>query len=121
LTRPISTPCPPATLIPITIARRRTCLRYKADFYPSQRDSFFIWAWKERREIPLRSGKAFYVPPEYIIVWKVAYYAEGGSDKHVRDIRRMLTVSSTEIDHSLLEAELERRNLLAVYLRMTTE
>jgi len=33
----------------------------------------------------------------------------------------MLTVSSTEIDHSLLEAELERRNLLAVYLRMTTE
>jgi hypothetical protein len=88
---------------------------YKADFYPSQRDPFFAWAWNSRRKIELRSGPVHYAPPEYIIVWKVAYYDEGGSDKHVRDIRRMLDISPSEIDHSILNSELDRRNLLPAY------
>ena len=91
---------------------------YKADFYPSQRDPFFGWAWKARREIPLPGGTVHYAPPEYVIVWKVAYHAEGGSDKHVRDIRRMREISLGEIDDTILHAELDRRGLLAAYHRL---
>ena len=56
-----------------------------------------------------------YAPPEYIIVWKVAYFAEGGGEKHSRDIRRMREISADEIDDAILHAELERRQLLASY------
>ena len=34
---------------------------------------------------------------------KLEYYREGGSDKHLRDIRGMLQVSGGQIDHAALE------------------
>ena len=47
------------------------------------------------------------------MVWKTAYHAEGGGDKHVRDIRRMIELSGDLIDRRTLADELERRGLLA--------
>jgi hypothetical protein len=91
---------------------------YKADFYPSQRDAFFAWAWLNKREATLPSGPLFYAPPEYIIVWKTAYFVEGGGEKHIRDIRRMLEISSSEIDSDLLREELERRGLWSAFEAM---
>lgn len=118
--------CPPAEVL--AVENERECRAhfnlihipsgYKADFYPSQRDPFFAWAWKERREILLPGGPVHYAPPEYIIVWKVAYFSEGGGEKHIRDIRRMREISADEIDDSLLHAELERRQLLDAYHRL---
>lgn len=87
----------------------------KADFYPSQRDAFFGWAWRNRRTVT----DIHFAPPEYIIVWKVAYFAEGGGEKHVRDIRRMLDLSGGEIDLGLLREELGRRNLGGTFRSMT--
>jgi len=37
-------------------------------------------------------------PPEYVIVRKLEYYREGGSEKHLRDIRAMLAVSGELLD-----------------------
>lgn len=91
---------------------------YKADCYPSQRDPFFAWAWSARRKISLPGGDVHYAPPEYIIVWKVTYFAEGGGEKHVRDLRRMREISADDIDDSILFPELERRHLTGVYHRM---
>lgn len=88
---------------------------YKADFYPSQRDPFFAWAWRNKHDVELRSGIVHYSPPEYIIVWKVAYFAEGGGEKHVRDIRRMIELSSDEIDFAILREELDSRRLWNVF------
>ena len=36
----------------------------------------------------------------YVIIRKLEFYREGGSDKHVRDIRSMLAVSGDEIGAS---------------------
>ena len=47
-------------------------------------------------------------PPEYVIVRKLEYFREGGSEKHVRDIRSMLAVSGEQIDRTSL-AEWVRR------------
>lgn len=91
---------------------------YKADFYPSQRDPFFAWAWRGKRDVDLRSGSVHYAPPEYIIVWKVACFAEGGGEKHIRDIRRMLELSSSEIDFDILGEELNRRGLADTFQAM---
>lgn len=42
-------------------------------------------------------------PPEYVIVRKLEYFRDGGSDKHLRDIRGMLNISSEQIDRAALD------------------
>lgn len=93
----------------------------KADFYPSQRDPLFRWAWQNRRSISHLNHEVHFAPAEYIIVWKVTYYAEGHGEKHIRDIRRMLTLSGDQIDHSFLASELKSRRLYETFVAMTAE
>jgi hypothetical protein len=38
-----------------------------------------------------------------VILSKLEFYREGGSEKHLRDIRSMLAVSGNEIDRALIE------------------
>ncbi|HEU5125392.1 MAG TPA: hypothetical protein VFW05_15175 [Verrucomicrobiae bacterium] len=47
-------------------------------------------------------------PPEYVIVRKLEYFREGGSDKHLRDIRAMLHVSAEQINLSELNEWVQR-------------
>jgi len=54
------------------------------------------------RLLPDREGYA--AAPEDVILGKLLYFAEGGSDKHLRDIVGMLRVSSDQIDRSDVEA-----------------
>ncbi|MCC6352382.1 MAG: hypothetical protein IT577_00775 [Verrucomicrobiae bacterium] len=120
--------CPPADVI--VGENRRECRGHfnvihiptglKADFYPSGADPFFRWAWANRRRGDYPHGPIWYAPPEYILVWKVVYYSEGRSEKHVRDIRRMIEVSGHAIDSAVVEAELSRRGLAEVYRKMTS-
>lgn len=39
-------------------------------------------------------------PPGYVIFRKFEYYREGGSEKHLRDVRAMLAVSMEELKRS---------------------
>ena len=52
-----------------------------------------------RRVLPALPGlNAPFSPPEELIVKKLMYYRDGGSEKHLRDIAAMLRISSEEID-----------------------
>lgn len=75
----------------------------KADFYPSRGHRYWAWAWAHRRSDTVESQTAYFAPPEYVILSKLEFYREGGSEKHLRDIRGMLAVSAGEIDLALLE------------------
>ena len=50
-------------------------------------------------------------PPEYVIVRKLEYFQEGGSEKHIRDIRSILRVSRSLLDLAELEKWIQRRHL----------
>jgi len=112
--------CPPPAVL--QAENRRECRAHfnvlhvptgmKADFYPSQKDPFFAWAWAHRKTAAHSHGEIHYAPPEYVIVWKTAYHAEGGGEKHVRDIRRMIELSGDLIERKVLSDELQRRGLL---------
>lgn len=52
------------------------------------------------------------------MVWKTAYHAEGGGEKHVRDIRRMIELSADLIDKETLSGELQRRGILEHFRAM---
>ena len=50
-------------------------------------------------------------PPEYVILRKLEYYREGGSEKHVRDFRAMLALWPVPLDRAALAGWLERLDL----------
>lgn len=75
---------------------------FKADFYPAGHDEFHAWAIRHVRRMDYRGESVAVAPPEYVIVRKLEYFREGGSEKHLRDIRSMLSISEDQIDKPTL-------------------
>lgn len=84
---------------------------FKADFYTTGRDEFDAWAFRNLRRIEFRSELVAVAPPEYVIVRKLEYFREGGSEKHLRDIRAMLAVSGDQIDRAELDEWIRRQGV----------
>jgi hypothetical protein len=59
---------------------------------------------RRRRVLLLPDREAYTAAPEDVILGKLVYFAEGGSDKHLRDIVGMLRVSGGQIDRADVEA-----------------
>lgn len=56
-----------------------------------------------RQPLPLLPGvTAYFARPEDVILYKLIYYREGGSEKHLRDIASMLAVSHDTIDQEYI-------------------
>ena len=104
--------CPPSDVIQIEVKRTQRGhfnvihlpTGLKADMYPSHEHPLFTWALENRRRVRSESDnlELWLAPPEYVILWKLAYYAEGGSEKHLRDMRSMLAVSGSSMDLNLV-------------------
>ncbi len=86
---------------------------YKADFYPIGSDPLHRWALDKRRLTELPGGSVWVAPPEYVILRKLEYFREGGSTKHLTDIRAMLDVSGDSIDRAVLAEWIARLGLQA--------
>jgi hypothetical protein len=118
---------PPAEIITAEILRERrghfnivhTNSGLKADFYTVNRDELHAWAFRHLRRYSVREVAIALAPPEYVIVRKLEYHREGGSEKHLRDIRAMLAVSGDQLDRPALEDWVHRRGLEAEWLRVT--
>jgi len=89
--------------------------QFKADLYVAAGDPLHAWALENRRRIPLEGGAAWIAPPEYVILRKLEYLREGGSDKHVRDIR--FVVAATALDRAFLDVQIARLGLDAEWRR----
>ncbi len=86
---------------------------FKADFYLTGRDELEAWAFRFQRRIQFEGETVALAPPEYVIVRKLEYYREGGSEKHLRDLRSMLAVSGKQLDQAALQDWIRRRGLQA--------
>lgn len=73
----------------------------KADCYLPGKNPLAHWELKNRRRLAVDFGKAWFAPPESVIVNKLLFFKEGGSEKHIEDIRAMLE-STPEIDLKVL-------------------
>ena len=83
----------------------------KADVYPAGEDPLHTWALGLRRAIALSGETVSVAPPEYVIVRKLQYFRDGGSDKHLRDVRSILRTMGDSIDREVLLPELRRLGL----------
>ncbi len=84
---------------------------FKADIYLAGHDPLHAWALPRARRVDVAGEPFIVAPPEYVIVRKLEFHREGGSEKHLRDIRSMLDLSPDAIDRAELERLIGERRL----------
>lgn len=85
---------------------------YKADMYVCARDALHRWAMQHKKRISMGTeGSIDIAPPEYVIIEKLIYFREGGSEKHIQDIRGMLAVSGDLFDFTFLKTWIDNLDL----------
>lgn len=117
---------PPAEVIALEVARVtkgqfnviHVGSGLKADIHTANRDELHAWAFHNVRQYSIGDLTIRLAPPEYVIVRKLEYYREGGSDKHLRDIRSMLAVSDDQINHAELGEWIRERGLQAEWKKV---
>lgn len=112
--------CPPADVIAVEIAREQRGhfniihieSGFKADVYLRGNDPLHIWALKRIRRVAMGARSVAIAPLEYVIVRKLEYFREGGSEKHLRDIRGILKNATGLIDRAELDRLVGERGLM---------
>jgi len=94
---------------------------FKADIYPVGQDSLHQWAMERRHATESGGHRVWVAPAEYVILRKLEYFQEGGSDKHLSDIRSMLDISGSAIDKTELEARVSELGLTETWRRLFTQ
>ena len=112
--------CPPYEVVRLEIGRKSFAhfnlihhdSGYKADVYPLSGDDLHRWGFKNRRRVSIRNDfEIWMAPPEYVIIRKLQYFKEGGSEKHLSDISKMLGQGEFVIDQSLINVWVDQKRL----------
>jgi hypothetical protein len=90
----------------------------KADFYPIGRDPLHLFFWPKKSLHISNQGELWIAPPEYVILRKLQYFIEGGSDKHLRDVDRMLELSPEKINLQLLHEKIREFRLESAWSKL---
>jgi hypothetical protein len=103
--------CPPIEAIDRECARaehghfnlvhHETAMR--ADVYLAGADELQSWALANPVAREIEGEAVQFAPIEYVIVNKLRYFDLGGSDRHLRDIGRMIQISGSMIDGPTLQ------------------
>jgi hypothetical protein len=76
----------------------------KIDFMIAREDAWGKEQLRRRHRIEILAGvPAFTARPEDVIIAKLIFYQEGGSEKHMRDITSTFGVSGGEIDRAYIQ------------------
>jgi len=68
-----------------------------------------------KRLSPSKGWDALFAAPEDVIIKKMEFYKEGGSEKHLRDITGMLKMSDKMIDKAYIRQWAEKLNLTEIW------
>jgi hypothetical protein len=70
---------------------------------------------RRRRIRPAETYEADFAAPEDVIIKKMEYYHEGGSEKHLRDITGIMKVSAGEINEAYISEWADRLGLRPIW------
>lgn len=77
----------------------------KIDVMITQGDEFDQGRFRRARRLkPLEDTDVDFASPEDVVIKKLDFYRQGGSDKHLRDIAGILKISADAIDSAYIEA-----------------
>lgn len=89
----------------------------KADVYFVSNDPLHRWAMDNIHFLHIDDLKIAFTPPEYLIIRKLEFFREGGSEKHIRDIAAMLIESAGLMDQEFLTKYIDALNLNSEFSR----
>jgi hypothetical protein len=84
---------------------------FKADCYMMGEDQLHHWGMSNRRKLKFEGESIWLAPAEYVILRKLEYYREGKSEKHLRDIASILTISHDRISFDQLLEKIAKYGL----------
>lgn len=88
----------------------------KVDFMMQSNDSWGQQQLRHRKRVVFAPQfEAWIGAPEDVIISKMRYYREGGSDKHLRDIAGMMKVSSDLIDRGYIAKWAQDLDLMDIW------
>lgn len=93
---------------------------FKADIYPKGNDALHDWALAAARRVDVDGQAIALAPPEYVIVRKLEYFREGGSQKHVDDIENIARSLGEKLDGSAVERYAARLSLDVLWREIST-
>jgi len=71
----------------------------KIDVFIGKDTEYDRLRFQRRQRLPLVPGReAYFARAEDVILYKLLYFHEGGSDRHLRDIAGVLAVSGSDLD-----------------------
>lgn len=70
---------------------------------------------RAQRIYPAESYQANFASPEDVIIKKMEYYKDGGSEKHLRDITGILKISSDLVDRNYISEWAKRLGLTEIW------
>jgi hypothetical protein len=86
---------------------------FKADVYIATENEFYKWAFDHSQLIQIKDDISLRIaPPEYVIVNKLSFFREGGSAKHIDDIKGVIA-AGTEVSWEVVRREASQRGLLS--------
>lgn len=121
--------CPPVEVIRVEMARRQRgqfniihhATAFKADLYLVGSDPLNLWGIQNAQRTEYLGEPFMVSPPELVILKKLEFFREGGSEKHISDICAMLDVSREKIDQQQLDEMIRERGLQAAWARVQKE
>lgn len=90
---------------------------FKADIYLTGRDELHAWGFNHAVKADVDGETIIFAPPEYVMVRKLQFYREGGSEKHLRDIHRMITALGDDWQQDELQRMLQELRLEDLWQR----
>lgn len=91
---------------------------YKADVYLVGDDPLHHWGLERREQVIVDGEPVWLAPPEYVIIRKLQFFRDGGSAKHLQDIRSMLTVLGDRLDRNALAEQVAKRGLASEWAKV---
>ena len=121
--------CPPQEVITAELSRDRHGhfnlihheTGFKADVYLVGSDELHIWALGRTETVDLDGDRVRFAPPEYVMVRKLQFFREGKSEKHLRDISRMLVSLEPEWSRKTLLDLIAQHGLAAEWEQVETD
>ncbi|HEY7586292.1 MAG TPA: hypothetical protein VH866_07280 [Candidatus Deferrimicrobiaceae bacterium] len=94
----------------------------KIDIIAKKRDEFDENRFSRKRSLAVFPDRsADFASPEDVIIKKMEYYREGGSEKHLRDISGILRVSGEGLDFPYIERWAARKGLTEIWRAILTK
>ncbi len=88
----------------------------KADIYLTGKEELQHWAMQNSKQIEFAGNVIYVAPPEYVIVKKLEFFKEGSAQKHLLDIKSILTNSNELINFNFLNKTIDAKGLSSEWL-----